>query len=751
MMKRKNRTRSIKSTGGDGLKLPMSKTGQEIIELMSTGAFGPLSIKELMRRLGVAKDAREGFKRLVKEMTAEGTLVKIRGNRYGLPSRMNLVVGTLSCHPNGFGFVIPEGGGEDVFINPRSMAGAMHGDQVVTRVEGFKSRGRREGRVIRVLKRVNRTVVGRLEKTRGMSAVVPSNERIVGEIIIPPRMTLGAPASTIVEAEITKWPTKKTPAVGRVISILGDPDDPDVEVEVIIRKFGLHGAFPKKVLRELEGVQMEVSEEERSGRVDLRAKSLFTIDGETAKDFDDAVGIEKTRTGFRLWVSIADVSSYVREGSEVDGEAFLRATSVYFPDRCIPMLPEPLSTGICSLKPDVDRLTLTAELDFDHDGAPVKKRFYESVIKSAARLTYTEVKLLLSGEGEGEADASLNKSRGALVSDLKLMEELASKLYKRRSSEGSIDFDLPEPEIIIDMKGRIEDIVRCERHVAHRIIEEFMLAANRAAAEEFSHRAWPFIYRVHPAPDPDDVREFMDFVSGLGYSVKGKPGAKTFQKVLKLVSGRAEERLVNHVLLRSMKQALYSPENTGHFGLAFADYTHFTSPIRRYPDLVVHRLLKKVLTRGYTPAERDRARDSLGEVADHSSRKERRAMEAEREIADLKKAQFMEDRVGDEFEGLISGVASYGFFVELKEFFVEGLVHVTSLVDDYYSYLEKEHMLEGEALGRRFRLGSGVKVRITGVNIERRRIEMELVEGGEGGGKRGRTRGPRRYSTAKRR
>jgi ribonuclease R len=549
------------------------KTGREkILGFMKAGAWKPLSIKELFRYLAVPKDKREPFKRLIREMTADGTLVKISGGRYGLPSKMNLVTGELTCHPDGFGFVVPEDGVEDVYINPRRFGGAMHGDRVVARVESFKGGGRREGRIIRILKRAHATVVGRFQSGKGFCAVVPSDRRILEDVVIPPRQTGGARDGMIVEAEITRWPAKHMAPLGRVTELLGDPEDPDVEIEVIVRKYGLPHRFPAHVLKEVKGIPMEVQDVELKDRVDLRGLKTFTIDGETAKDFDDAVSIEAARNGYMLRVSIADVGNYVKEGTALDTEAYERGTSVYFPDRCVPMLPEPLSNGICSLNPRVDRLTVTAELEFDANGELKRKKFYESVIKSSERLTYTEVKKILA-DGDGE----IKKRHAAIIEDLRLMEELARKLMDRRSREGSIDFDLPEPQIIIDIEGRIEDIVRSERNIAHRIIEEFMLVANRAVAEEFSRGGYPSIYRVHEEPDEESIREFMEFVSGFGYQLKGRPGPKALQKLLESVRGRPEERVVNHVLLRSMKQARYSEENTGHFGLAFKDYTHFTS------------------------------------------------------------------------------------------------------------------------------------------------------------------------------
>ncbi|MEE8575474.1 MAG: ribonuclease R [Thermodesulfobacteriota bacterium] len=701
---------------------------EEIIRFMRDEGLRPLSFKELVKILGVPKPDRDPLKWLLKDMVSAGTLVKIRGGRYGLPSKMNLVTGTLQCHGDGYGFVIPEVApgekkGEDVFIGKRRLKGAMHGDKVVSRVEGVKDRGKREGAIIRILERANTMVVGSFARSRGFSIVSPSNQRILNDIIIPPRMSGGAKEGQMVVAEITRWPAKNMAPAGKVVEVLGSPDNPDVECEIIVRKFDLAHQFPDTVLKEAACVPATVSELDTEGRVDLRKKHIVTIDGETAKDFDDAVTVERDGDGYRLFVSIADVSHYVKEGSEIDREAYARSTSVYFPDRCIPMLPERLSNGICSLNPKVDRLTLTAEITFDKKGVQVSKKLYESVIRSAERLTYTKVKAILAGEPE------LSETYSHISEQLHLMEELAKKLQRERSKDGSIDFDLPEPQIIIDIEGKVEDIVRSERNIAHRLIEEFMLAANKAVGEEFSKKELPFIYRIHPKPDHESTEEFREFVAGFGYDLRlSKSGLrpKDFQLILAAAEGKPEERLINHVLLRSMKQAVYSENNIGHFGLAFSDYTHFTSPIRRYPDLIVHRLVRKLFTNKYSEKEQKRAAAYLPGAATHTSTMERKAMEAERDIVDLKKAQFMKDKEGEEFEGLISGVTSFGLFVELKEFFIEGLVHVTTLADDYYIFMEKLHRLVGESTKKEFNIGDEVTVLVESVDIERRRIDMQL-------------------------
>ena len=700
-------------------------TKQSFLQFMQDKAYRPLSFKELTRQMQISKEQRDLFKKLLKDLVKDGHVIKIRGERYGVPAKMNLVSGELTCHPKGFGFVMPEEGGKDIFINPGNMKGAMHRDKVVARVEGrSKGNGKREGRIIRIVERAHKTIVGRFENGKGFGIVIPSDERVLQEIIIPPKEIKNAKQGEIVEAEITRWPAERIAPLGKIVAVLGNYDDPDVEIEVIVKKYGLFHRFPHNVITEAKEIPQMVAEEDIARRIDLRNKNTVTIDGETAKDFDDAVSLERTTQGYKLWVSIADVAHYVKEESHLDMEAYKRGTSVYFPDRCIPMLPEALSNGICSLNPNVDRLTLTAEMDFDHHGNITHAKFYESIIKSAERLTYTKVKDILA-----DNDAALKKRYSQILDDLKTMEELCLKIRKRRADLGSIDFDLPEPQIIIDIEGRVEDIVKSERNIAHQIIEEFMLAANQSVARHVAKKELPFLYRVHEEPDEENMYEFKEFIRSFGYHLKEKKATpKVLQELLSNVEGKPEERVINHVLLRSMKQARYSEKNIGHFGLAFEYYAHFTSPIRRYPDLVVHRILKKIIKGRYSENDKEHWEKNLPETAAHTSMRERNAMEAEREIVDLKKTQFMKDKIGEIYNGIISGVTSFGLFVELEGYFIEGLVHVTNMKDDYYIFMEKEHSLIGEHTNKRHRIGDTIKVKVENVDIERRQIDLMLEE-----------------------
>ena len=651
--------------------------------------------------------------------------------------KKSTVTGRLSCHRDGYGFVIPDDGGEDLFIPARYLRENMHGDRVTASVEPRRRSGGREGRIVETLERGYTTIVGRFESSGATAFVVPDEARITRTIAIPPAARGAARSGEVVVTEITAYPSGGHDALGRVVEVLGRPDDPEVEVLTIMRKHGLPHLFPADVLNEARSIPGKVTEEDLKGRVDLRDVTTVTIDGETARDFDDAVSVRREEGGtIRLRVSIADVSHYVKKDSLLDLEALNRGTSVYFPDRCIPMLPEVLSNGICSLNPREERLTVTAEMLFDRDGEMPEAAFYPSVIRSDERLTYTEVKEMLV-DGNKDTVARYRP----LLDDLRTMEELALRLREKRRRRGSIDFDLPEPEIILDLQGRPESIGRAERNLAHSIIEEFMLAANEAVACHITEREAPCLYRVHEPPDPLKLKDFRDFIKPLGVSFRMKgdrvaPGE--LQRLLVAVDGMPEEKMVNEILLRCMKQARYAAENIGHFGLASPCYLHFTSPIRRYPDLVVHRILKNLLSGRMKKRDVKELADRLPDIAEQTSRRERTAMEAEREIVDLKKLQYMEDRVGETFDGFITGVTSFGCFVELTEVLVEGLIHVSALGDDFYRLLEKQHTLVGESSGKKYRIGDRVRVRVAAVSRGKKRIELVPAEAPRKGGSEGR-------------
>jgi ribonuclease R len=708
---------------------------EEILQLMEEEDH-PLLLREILRRLGLDGRQRQELRALLKDLVDEGRIVKIRGNRYGLPVKMNLVVGKVKCHPDGYGFVIPEKEGEvadstlreDIFISPRNLKEAMHGDRVVARVESVRKKGR-EGKVIRILERGFYKVVGKFMKAKHYSYIIPEDERILQEVYIPEGETKRARPNQLVVVEITRYPAGRARPEGRVTHILGYPDDPEVEPQIIIHKYDLPHRFSSTVLKEARGLPTSPPSDEYRDRVDLRGIPTFTIDGENARDFDDAVSLGKEKDGgLTLYVSISDVSHYVKEGSSLDEEAYLRGTSVYFPDRAIPMFPPELSNEICCLHPQTDRLTMTVELKYDGNGNSRGVRFYPSVIRSDERLTYTLVKKILV-----DKEVQLIDKFKSILPYLEWMADLSQGLRHRRAERGALDFDLPEPEVILNLQGETEDVIQAERNLAHQIIEEFMIAANEAVASFIEKKGIPSIYRIHEPPQQEAVEEFRRFVSHLGYKMKKGTdhSPKDLQRILMEADGRPEERVINDILLRSMKWAKYSAKNLGHFGLASHAYTHFTSPIRRYPDLIIHRILKAILLQkeGRISEVADSAQqEDLTKRADHLSRRERVAMEAEREILDRYRVRFMKDKIGRVFDGVISGVMAFGFFVELKDIFVEGLVRVTSLHDDYYQYHEKQYSLMGERTHRTFRIGDEVKVRVDRVDMERRHIDFGLIE-----------------------
>jgi len=708
----------------------MTVSKKHIVELLKEyGA--PVHFTTMVREFGGRHLKRE-LKNLLEDMADNGEVTRLRGNSYALPGEVATVRGRISVHRDGYGFVAPEGGGEDIFIPAKFMKGALHGDLVeAAAVRSRLGGNKQDGRIVAVVERATTRVVGRYEENRRGAIVVSDDQRLNLMVAIPPKGRGRAEDGQQVVAELTSYPVGGRPAEGRVVEILGWPDDPEVEIQSIIRRFDLPHEFGSDVLAEAGTIPETVAHEELKGRVDLRGMTTVTIDGETARDFDDAVSLRREGTDFRLWVSIADVSAYVKPGSLLDREAYLRGTSVYFPDRCIPMLPERLSNGICSLNPRVERLTMTAEMLFDSTGAMKESSFYPSVINSAARLTYTIVKQIIVDNDPEVAD----KHR-PVTPMLREMKELALILMGMRRKRGSIDFDLPEPEIIIGLTGRTEGIIRAERNLAHQLIEEFMLAANEAVASFVSSRSIPFLYRIHENPDPAKLRDFQEFVYGFGYEfalVEERVNPAELQRLLAQAAGRPEERMLNYSLLRCMKQARYAAENLGHFGLASACYCHFTSPIRRYPDLVVHRILKAILAldegKGSKRGEKQLAvaTERLGEVAEHTSKRERVAMEAERDVVEMKKVQYMQQHLGDEFDGYIAGVTGFGFFVELDELFVEGLVHISTLNDDLYNYQEKQHCLVGSRLKRVFRIGDKARVTVAAASPATRRIEFTLA------------------------
>src|SRR5210317_108162 len=697
----------------------------DILALLQQHASRPLSLREIQDTLDLSAGERKALGKALKDLVKEGSLVQLKGGRFALPKKVNLVVGRLSVHRDGYGFVSPaDGGRDDLFIPARHIRPAMHGDLVVARLEHSIRSGRPEGRVIRVEQRAHRLLVGRYRVEHGVGFVLPADPRIQDALLVPPGGEIEVRQDQMVLAEIESYPGRSRGAVGRIREVLGNATDPDVEIRIAAIQFNLPYEFPDAVLAEAEMVDAQVSESDLAEREDLRALTFVTIDGETAKDFDDAVAIQRVAEGYRLTVAIADVAHYVASGSVTDKEALARGTSVYFPGSCLPMLPEALSNGICSLKPRVDRLVMAVELDFDARGRRTATRFCEAVIQSRARLTYSEVAAVLV-----ESDPAVREELQALVGDLEVMRELAELRIALRHQRGSLDFDLPEAQIILDLQGRPENIVRAERNLAHRLIEEFMLAANEAVASWLVQQRKPMVFRVHEAPSEAKMAAFQEFIAhfnqGISIPTEGVT-PKLLQGLLERVAGQPEEHVINHVLLRSLPQAYYSTSNLGHFGLAADNYCHFTSPIRRYPDLAVHRILKGQLS-GYGKVKADDA-VSLDEIASRSSSAERRAMEAERDIVNLKKCQYVADKVGEKYHGMVTSVHAFGLFVELREIFVAGLVHVSSLEDDFYQYEEDQHRLIGMNGRREFTIGTPLQVTVHKVDLDRREIDFRLFD-----------------------
>jgi len=693
------------------------------LEFMSKKAYSPLTLAELQQAFSIPEDQKEQFEKLLREMEARGQVVKTRWNRYGVPQRMNLVVGRVQGHPKGFAFVIPDAEGQDdVYIAPGDLNGAMHNDRVIARLHSRSKGAKVEGEVIRILERFNTTVVGTLEKGKKYGLVVPDDNRLGYDIFVSKEDYGGAVNQEKVVVEITRWPEGRRNPEGRVIQRLGHKDAPGTDILSIIYKHQLPLEFPREVLREAERVPEFVTPQEMAGRTDFRHLDIITIDGEDARDLDDAVHVSKTETGYRLGVHIADVSHYVRPGSALDAEALHRGTSVYLVDRVIPMLPERLSNGICSLNPRQDRLTVSLVMDIDSRGAVVGYQLVKGVICTRERMTYTDVYGILQG------DPDLCRRYSHLVDQLKLMEELAKILLERRMQRGAIDFDFPETKVVLDDRGRPVDIVHRPRTMAERIIEEFMLVANETVAEHFAHLDSPFIYRIHEKPATEKILELNRFIHNFGHRIKGKKDdvhPKALQQMLNEAQGQPYYRLLSTVTLRSMRQAKYSERNVGHFGLAAQYYTHFTAPIRRYPDLLVHRFITYWLGEKEPKAWQAQVK-KLKDLAEHCSRRERGAEEADRESVDLKKVEYMADRLGETFPGIISGVTAFGLFVELENG-VEGLVHISTMHDDYYQFHEKMYSLVGERRRKVFRLADPVTVKLIKVNKETRTLDFVLV------------------------
>jgi ribonuclease R len=699
-----------------------------LLEFMKEEAYKPLTVQELEEAFGIEDSST--FKNFVKAlvyMEEKGLVVRTRTNRYGLPEKMNLIRGKLSGHARGFAFVQPEDKTlDDVFIPPTELNNAMHGDTVLVRINPTSSGARKEGTIVRILERGVQEVVGTYTESKHFGFVIPDDKKIANDIFIPKHAANGAVEGHKVVVRLTNYPEGRMSAEGEVIQILGHKNDPGVDILSVIHKYRLPQEFPADVIEQANNTPDTISPEDLEGRRDLRDQMIVTIDGADAKDLDDAVTVTKMSNGnYKLGVHIADVSHYVKEGSPIDREAYERGTSVYLVDRVIPMIPHRLSNGICSLNPKVDRLTLSCEMEVNSQGEVVNYEIFPSVIKTTERMTYSDVNKILV-----DKDEELRERYAELVPMFELMAELANILRNKRMNRGAIDFDFKEAKILVDDNGHPYDVVIRERSVAERLIEEFMLLANETVAEHFHWMNVPFIYRIHEDPDPDKLRRFLEFITNFGYVVKGTGNEihpRALQEILEAAQGQPEEMVISTVMLRSMKQAKYDPESLGHFGLSTNFYTHFTSPIRRYPDLIVHRLIRTYLIEGKLDEEtQQKWAEKLPDIAEHSSNMERRAVEAERETDDMKKAEFMADKIGQEFDGIISSVTNFGLFVELPNT-IEGLVHVSYLTDDYYRFDERHYAMIGERTGNVFRIGDEITVRVINVNKDERSVDFEIV------------------------
>lgn len=685
----------------------------------------PLKLDEIAQLLGVAEDQDiESLRRRLHAMERDGQLLRNRRERYCIVNRKDLTTGRVLGHADGFGFLRPDGGGDDLFLSPREMRALMPNDRVVVSVTGIDRRGRREGAVVEVLERNTARVVGRLYIERGIAFVVPEQKNITHDILIPESGIGDAQAGQIVVAEIIEQPSLRREPIGTVVEILGEHMAPGMEIEVAIRAYGIPYEWPEAVLAETEQLPTSVFVEELGSRVDLRDLPLVTIDGEDARDFDDAVYCERTPKGWKLYVAIADVAHYVRPGTALDAEARQRGNSVYFPQRVVPMLPEVLSNGLCSLNPEEDRFCMVCEIGVNTDGSVLRSRFFQGVMRSRARLTYTQVANMLVHN-----DKSLRRTHRGLVPHLEELFALYKRLRWAREERGAIDFETRESRIIFGEGKKIEQIVPSERNDAHRLIEECMILANQCAARFLVRAKVPHLLRIHEGPNAEKLADLRSFLGEVGLSLDGgdQPEPKDYYHVLEKIGGRPDEHLIQTVLLRSLSQAVYSPEKKGHFGLALSSYTHFTSPIRRYPDLLIHRALLHAIAGGKAEEFLYAANDLLL-LGEQCSTTERRADEATRNVVNWLKCEYMLDKLGQEFDGIISAVTSFGLFVELREIFIEGLVHISTLDKDYFHYDPVGHRLIGERSGVRYRLGDPVRVIVGRVDLDERKIDLELAK-----------------------
>lgn len=699
----------------------------KILAFMKEESYKPLTFNELLQELNIESSMKKELLIVLNELEDEGKIIFTRAQRYGIPEKMNLVIGILEGNQKGYAFLRPENKDiKDIFISPVDMNGAMHGDRVIVRpMKASEEVKSPEGKVIRILERANQFVIGTFQKSRHFGFVVPDDKRIAFDIFIPREEFNNAKSDNKVSVKITEWPEKRKNPEGKIVEIIGDIEDTKTHIEAVLLAKKVRQIFPEDVIKEAKRVsEEEIHEQELKRRRDLRHLQIITIDGSDAKDLDDAVYVEKINDDeFKLGVHIADVTHYVKEDRKLDKEALKRATSIYLSDRVIPMLPRELSNGVCSLNPNEDKLTLSVEMVINKEGRVTDYEIFESIIRNHYRMTYTDVSDILE-----KNDEELSKKYETILPMLKLMEELSLILRHKREERGSIDFEFPETKIITDEKGKAIDVTKYERRVSNKIIEEFMLACNETVAEHFHWLNMPFVYRIHEDPEDEKMYEFSKFIHNLGYNLKGSQEIhpRELQQLLSKIKGTKEESLINTMMLRSLKKAIYSPQSSPHFGLAATYYCHFTSPIRRYPDLQIHRIIKGQINGKLKEEDISKLFERTAAVAEQSSKMERLADEIERDTNKIKIAEFMSDKIGDEYEGVISGVTSFGLFVELENT-VEGLVHISNMVDDYYIYDNDKKELFGQGSRKTYKIGDTVNIRVVNVSIAKAEIDFVLI------------------------
>ena len=691
-----------------------------VLQLMADQGI-PLSVEQVYTLLDIGTQEQENFNKRLNAMEREGQIMRNRKGALCLAEKIHAIAGTVQGHPDGFGFLVPDDKTkhpDDLFLGPREMAQVMHGDRAMVRMSGLDRKGRPEGKIVEVLERSTKTLVGRVIQGQGVTIVAAEDKRINQDILIPYHLDMGAKPGQVVMVELTAQPSSGAHPMGKVVQILGNYADSGMEIEIALRKHKLPHEFSATAINQAEKIPKLVQAADYKGRINLRELPLITIDGETARDFDDAVYAEKQGAGWRLVVAIADVSFYVKPDDALDKEAFERGNSVYFPRRVIPMLPEALSNGLCSLNPDVERLCMICDMQIDAAGIVQKYQFYPSIMRSKARMTYTKVAEMLENP-QGE----LAKEYANIMPHVENLYSLFKLMLNQREKRGAIEFESTETQMIFDDNGKIEKIIPVQRNDAHKLIEECMLAANVCAADFLKTHEQAALYRIHEGPTPEKLEALRTFMAEVGFGVTGgdKPHAKDYGKLMNQIKTRPDAQLLQTVLLRSMQQAVYSPDNVGHFGLAYEAYAHFTSPIRRYPDLLIHRAIKAVVN-----GEKYKAKD-WNNLGVHCSMTERRADEATRDVNNWLKCYYMQDKIGEVYEGTIAGVTAFGVFVALDGVYVEGLVHVTELGNDYFNYDKARHEMLGERTGARFRLGDRLTVKVARVDLETSKIDFTLV------------------------